>query len=245
MSSGTEASPAMHTEASIPPLPVRAWRALRTRGAQYAWHKAMRRGLARWPELKRRVVYSDPRTYWSLRGGEDYFREQEGQPGRTARADWLAERVAAYGAESILEIGCGYGKQLRALRERTGVPLMGIDFSPSQLAMARRYLEGLDGIGLVLGDGQRLPFADQSFDLVLTSAVILHNPPEVAERIRREVRRVGRRWAAHNEDLNVSYNRFGYDTAAWYEGQGLDVVEVTEIPVAVGEPPTQFCVAAL
>ena len=32
-----------------------------------------------------------------------------------------------------------------------------------------------------------LPFADHSFDMVVTSAVILHNPPAIAERIRREV----------------------------------------------------------
>ena len=51
---------------------------------------------------------------------------------------------------------------------------------------------------------------------VVTSAVILHNAPPVAEAIRREVVRVARRFAAHNEDLDVTYNRYGYDTAAWY-----------------------------
>ena len=74
---------------SHPPLPARAWRAWRTRGLEYAWHKLLRRSLGRWPAWKRRWLYADPRRYWTLRGGDDYFREQEGQAGTepTCRMD--------------------------------------------------------------------------------------------------------------------------------------------------------------
>ena len=226
-----------------PALAVRALRAWRTRGVRYAWHKALRRSLGRWPDLKRRLVYADPRDYWTLRGGDEYFREQEGQPARTARSDWIAGRVASYRPGSVLEVGCGYGKQLRALRRRIDVPVVGVDFSPSQLGLARGYLRGLDRVGLVLGSGTRLPFPDGAFDLVLTSAVILHNPPPAAERIRCEVLRVSRRFAAHNEDLDRSYNRFGYDTAAWYRAAGITLAESGPIPVGPDPASTQFCVA--
>jgi SAM-dependent methyltransferase len=145
----------------------------------------------------------------------------------------------------VLEVGCGYGKQLRALRRRLDVPLVGLDFSPTQLGRARRYLDDLDGVTLVHGSGDALPFPDASFDLVFTSAVILHNPPEVAGRIRAEVLRVARRWAAHNEDTDVTYNRFGYDTAAWYRERGVPLAECGPIPVEPGGPPSQFCVADL
>jgi SAM-dependent methyltransferase len=229
----------------LPFLPLRAWGAWRSRGASYAWHKALRRTLGRWPGWKRRLVYADPRAYWTLRGGDDYFREQEGQPARTARAEWLAGRIAAYRPASILEIGCGYGKQLRALRRHGDVPMVGLDFSPSQLALARRYLDGLGGIALVLGSGLELPFRDRSFDLVLTSAVILHNPPAAAARIRREVLRVARRYAAHNEDTDVSYNRYGYDTAAWYRAAEFPLAEAGPIPTDPEPSPSQFCVAEL
>jgi SAM-dependent methyltransferase len=230
---------------STPPaLPLRAWRAWRDRGPRYAWHKTLRRALRRLPTLKRQLVYTDPRTYWTLRGGSDYFREQEGQPGRTRRASWLAERVASYQPASILEVGCGYGKQLRALRAcLPDVPLVGVDFSPSQLDEGRGYLAGLGDITMVLASGQRLPFADDSFDLVLTSAVILHNPPDVAEQIRREVVRVARRWAVHNEDTDVSYNRYGYDIAEWYRRQGIPLRECGTIPVDLDPASTRFCVA--
>jgi len=36
-----------------PPLPVRAWTAWKRRGGRYAWHKALRRALGRWPGLTR------------------------------------------------------------------------------------------------------------------------------------------------------------------------------------------------
>ena len=224
-------------------LPVRVLEALRSRGPSYVWHKAMRRTLSQWPGLKRRLLYADPRHYWTLRGGDDYFREQEGQPARSARANWMAARLAKYRPTSILEIGCGYGKQLRTLRGHVHCPMVGVDFSPSQIGQAREYLAGVPHVKLVLASGSRLPFPDRSFDLVLTSAVILHNPPEVAEAIRREVIRVSKRLAAHNEDTDITYNRYGYNTAAWYVEQGLKVLECEPIPVEDDSAFSQFCVA--
>ncbi len=226
-------------------LPARAWMALRTRGAGYAWHKTLRRTLGRWPAWKRRLLYGDPRQYWTLRGGDDYFREQEGQPSRSRRIEWIADRLAQYEPRSILEVGCGYGKLLRALRERLDVPMVGVDFSPSQLQHARRYLGPNAGVGLLLGRGEHLPFPDASFDLVVTSAVILHNPPPAAERIRAEVLRVSGRFAAHSEETSVSYNRFGYDTAAWYRARGFELAESGPIPGDPDRDSSQFCVAVL
>ena len=231
-------------EPSAPPLPLRAWNAFLERGPEYVWHKTMRRLLAGRPGLKRRFLYADPRRYWTLRGGEDYFREQEDQPSRTARSVWLTERLARYAPASVLEIGCGYGKQLGALRRLLPhARLVGVDFSPTQLARGREHLGGRSDVSLVLGSGAALPFPDAAFDLVFTSAVILHNRPEVAERIRQEVVRVSRRWTAHNEDTDVTYNRYGYDTAAWYADRGIRLCEVGPIPTADDPAITQFCVA--
>jgi SAM-dependent methyltransferase len=229
----------------LPALPLRVYDTWRLRGTRYTWYKMLRRSLAPWPGLKRRLVYAQPRDYWTQRGGEDYFREQEGQPLRTERARWLAAQLARFQPESILEVGCGYGKQLGAIRGRLDVPLVGVDFSPTQLRFAQRYLAGLDGIALALASGESLPFPDGAFDLVLTSAVILHNPPAAAERIRCEVMRVARRWAAHNEETDVSYNRYGYDMALWYRNAGIPLVECRPIPADSEPSSSQFCVAAL
>ncbi len=226
-------------------MPVRAWNALRSRGPRYAWHKVLRRTLGRWPACKRRWLYTDPRQYWTLRGGDDYFREQEGQRARTLRAEWMAERLAAYRPTSVLEVGCGYGKLLGALRRQIDVPLVGVDFSVSQIEHARRFLGGHGEVELLLACGQRLPFADNAFDMVVTSAVILHNPPAVAERIRLEILRVARRFAAHNEETGLSYNRYGYDTSAWYRDRGIALAETSPIPLDPDPATSQFCVARL
>jgi SAM-dependent methyltransferase len=197
------------------------------------------------PGWKRRLLYADARKYWTLRGGDDYFSEQEGQATRALRANWIAERLAGYKPSSILEVGCGYGKLLLTLKARLDVPLVGLDFSPTQLEQARAYFRRAHDTALILGRGEQLPFPDQSFDMVVTSAVILHNPPEAAGRIRRELIRVARRFAAHNEETNVSYNRYGYDTAAWYRAQGFELAEVSPIPADVDASASQFCVALL
>jgi ubiquinone/menaquinone biosynthesis C-methylase UbiE len=191
------------------------------------------------------LLYADPRNYWTLRGGVDYFGEQEGQPARGERAEWIARRIASYQPASVLEVGCGYGKLLAALRDLVDVPLAGIDFSSSQLTMAREYLGDRQGISLFLASGEDLPFADCSFDLVVTSAVILHNPPRIAESIRREIVRVGKRYAVHNEETNHSYNRFGYDTALWYRQHGFSLAECGPIPADTDPAVSQFCVACL
>ncbi len=93
--------------------------------------------------------------------------------------------------------------------------------------------------------GEHLPFPDNSFDLVVTSAVILHNPPAVAERIRREIVRVARRFTAHNEETNLSYNRYGYDTVAWYRHERMTLVESGPIPMDPDSAASQFCVVQI
>ena len=141
-----------------------------------------------------------------------------------------------------MEVGCGYGKVLRSLREFTAVPLTGIDFSSSQLEKAKEYLSGLEGITLVRGDAERLPFPDGSFDVVFTSNVILHNPPKKADRMRREILRVSKKYVVHKEDTDVNFSRYGYDHARIYQEMGLKVVRAEKIDSAMDSEITQFTV---
>jgi len=50
------------------------------------------------------------------------------------------------------------------------------------------------GYSAVAADGCRLPFPDQSFDIVFCNAVIEHVTPEMQRQMAEEIRRVGRSW---------------------------------------------------
>ena len=54
-----------------------------------------------------------------------------------------------------------------------------------------------------------------------------------------------RRFAAHNEETNLSYNRYGYDTALWYRRQGIVLAESGPIPMDPDPSASQFCVAVI
>lgn len=81
-----------------------------------------------------------------------------------AESEFVLERVRP-GAR-VLELGCGYGRVLIRLLERTGA-VVGIDNAAASLRLARRRLGEDSPCRLVLGDAGRLPFAAGSFDLVI------------------------------------------------------------------------------
>jgi SAM-dependent methyltransferase len=69
---------------------------------------------------------------------------------------------------SVLEVGCGAGTDLVRFARNGAIPT-GVDLAASSIALATRNcaLEGLRA-RLLVADGERLPFAERSFDLTLT-----------------------------------------------------------------------------
>lgn len=69
----------------------------------------------------------------------------------------------------LLDIGCGTGRLLELLAHKLPqAQLTGLDLAPNMLQQARERLD--DQITLVQGDAEQLPFADQTFDLVVSSS---------------------------------------------------------------------------
>lgn len=90
----------------------------------------------------------------------------------------------------ILEIGCGAGNNLW-FAAREGFSVTGIDASASAIEYARQRFtkEGLKG-DFRIGDFAKLPFEDNSFDLVFERAAIVCCGLSVARQAVEEVKRV-------------------------------------------------------
>jgi SAM-dependent methyltransferase len=107
---------------------------------------------------------------------------------------WLFERLAIGVGERVLELGCGTGNVWRENAERVpaDASLVLTDLSPGMLDQARARLAGLPlSLELREADAQALPFADESFDLVIANHMLYHVPERA--RALREIRRVLRR----------------------------------------------------
>jgi SAM-dependent methyltransferase len=92
----------------------------------------------------------------------------------------LADVLRKHGIQSILEVGVGTGRIAFPLQER-GFDLCGADLSTGMLQKARA--KGVRN--LLLGDANRLPFPDRTFDGVVLAHVIhlLDEPSETFGRL--------------------------------------------------------------
>jgi malonyl-CoA O-methyltransferase len=88
----------------------------------------------------------------------------------------------------ILDLGTGTGKALPALAALyPDAEILGLDLTPAMLQMAASRATTIPAV-LVCGDAARLPFPDQSIDLVFSSLAIHWSP--VLDQVLGEVRRV-------------------------------------------------------
>ena len=104
-----------------------------------------------------------------------------GSPSGKVRAKRRAQLIIKYGliekGKSVLDIGCGTGIFSRYFAE-TGATVTSMDISPALIEQAKK--ETTLPITYLLGDAERLPFPDGSFDVVAGSSILHHLDPVVA-----------------------------------------------------------------
>ena len=93
--------------------------------------------------------------------------------------------------DRILDVGCGTGELTRVLREESDGDVIGLDADA-------RLLESVPD-PTVRGDATRLPFADDSVDLVVCQALLINLPDPIAA-VREFARVASRRVAAVEPD---------------------------------------------
>ncbi len=108
----------------------------------------------------------------------------------TEYAPWMPRVMGfdKFRGARLLEIGCGMGTDLLQFA-RGGARCTGVDLTPRSVEITRHRfgLYGMNG-DFMLADGEQLPFASESFDVVYSNGV-LHHTPDTAGAIR-EVHRV-------------------------------------------------------
>lgn len=101
--------------------------------------------------------------------------------------------------EAVLEIACGTGAQLTALaRQNPHGRTVGIELADGMLERARKEIDraALRGVELLKADALELPFADETFDLVVNSYMLdllpLNEIPTALSEMKRVLRPGGR-----------------------------------------------------
>lgn len=96
------------------------------------------------------------------------------------------------GGEEVLDVGCGTGTlAVMAAQAAPGVRVTGLDADPEILAKAGRRASGA-GLEIDFDEGRStdLPYADASFDLVLSTLFFHHLADDAKHRTARELVRV-------------------------------------------------------
>jgi SAM-dependent methyltransferase len=110
-----------------------------------------------------------------------------------------------YRGRSVLEVGCGAAVDL-ARFARGGADVTGVDVAPSAIDLARTNFSQQHLTGrFEVADGERLPFADESFDLVFAHGVVQYtaNPRRLVEECHRVLKPGG-------EAIFQVYNRISW-----------------------------------
>lgn len=107
--------------------------------------------------------------------------------------DAVVKLAAPMPGEEILDVGCGTGSLTLAVNAAVGDRgfVHGIDASPEMIALAQRKAKqaGVE-LDFRVGLAEKLPFADRSFDLVMSQLAIHHLPGDLKIQAFEEMYRV-------------------------------------------------------
>jgi ubiquinone/menaquinone biosynthesis C-methylase UbiE len=89
--------------------------------------------------------------------------------------------------DRIVDVGAGWGSALE--RFNSVNPIVAVDLNPIESDWLAK-----PNVTVMKGDGTKLPFTDEEFDVAFSSSVIEHVPAELQPAFASEIRRVARRY---------------------------------------------------
>jgi len=153
------------------------------------------------------------REYWASRGRTPFYETSHHW------RQFIADRVAAYRPETVLEFGCNAGRNLVEVRDRwPGARLLGVDVNAEAVQF------GIDSYGLdlhVAGEEYLAGLDDASVDVVFTVSVLDHLPD--VDRVFVELLRVSRQALILLEPYTGRVDRTDTDV----EGSALTCIPFT------------------
>ncbi|MBZ5557415.1 MAG: class I SAM-dependent methyltransferase [Acidobacteriia bacterium] len=201
-----------------------------------------------------------PSLYW-LRRGRTYYQQREESACERLMHEAVLDRIAALKPSRLLEYGAGNGSFLRKIQARMpDVECFGVDFSASQLAVARAAMPGAN---LSVGNLTHLKFETGAFDVVVGLGVLIYVRPQDRRRVFGELRRVCRGHLVAVEYITKFFDagmkarfdgardfRYDYDIEQHVRDAGFDVLDAGKIAAAwdpatnpLGELPHGMIVA--
>ncbi len=141
-------------------------------------------------DVERQAVETLGRYFERLNGTDAHVLGRDHvDPDRYARNIAALDAIVPLAGKRLLEIGSGFGVSLAVMLRDYGVDAYGIEPASegfdASFACARAVLDanGLDRARLVDATGERIPFADASFDVVYSNNVLEHtsDPGRVLE----------------------------------------------------------------
>jgi SAM-dependent methyltransferase len=182
---------------------------------------------------------SDLHRYWRQprpRGGEPDLLVD-----RTHRSEALLHLISDLPTTtSILEVGCGSGRNLAYLHQHSFHDVEGVEINPAAVEIMRERFPELAGSAIHVGAAEEvLPtLADDRYGLVFTMAVIEHIHPDSSV-VFDEMARLAPLILAIEPRGHSSHRQFPHDVPAIFEARGFRLESeqaMSSIPSTADDP---------
>jgi len=162
---------------------------------------------------------------------------------------YLAE-IEKIRPKNILVVGCAFGFDVKKIKQKfPDTKITAIVISKTQLKNAKQYLNGLD-ITLIRANAKDIPLTDK-FDLIFTTGLLMHIPPEIFHEVLSEMKRLARGhiicvepYKKHQNFIQRVYSGtaphyFLHDYENEFNCVGFDIIECHDI---LGIEPQQLSI---
>lgn len=154
--------------------------------------------------------------FWSaVHGYHEHRRPETQKQDVIKRTRWLAEVLSTFEPASVLELGCGAGRNLFYLQKLLpACRLLGVEINADAAETARQELgSSFELVSHSLYELSHLP--DDSIDVIFTSGVLMHVPHEKVEWVVKEMQRISRKgvvlYELHGPSHHFDFHRYPRD----------------------------------